>query len=77
MEDFINVSDTDNKTNFRVFYDIYSTPVLYLLDKDKKILAKRLDIYNLKKYLNHDLGLPEPIAKPGETEEPEKVPEEK
>jgi hypothetical protein len=25
-------------------------------------MAKRLDIYNLKKYLNHELGLPEPPA---------------
>jgi peroxiredoxin len=66
MEDFVNVTDPDNKTNFRVFYDIYSTPVIYLLDKDKRILAKRLDIFNLKKYLNHELGLPEPEAKPEE-----------
>jgi peroxiredoxin len=69
MEDFINVADPQNKTNFRVFYDIYSTPVIYLLDKDKKIMAKRLDIFNLKKYLHHELGLPEPVAKPGETAE--------
>ncbi len=62
MEDFVNVADPQNKTNFRIFYDIYSTPVIYLLDKDKKIMAKRLDIYNLKKYLNHELGLPEPPA---------------
>ncbi|HEX2900097.1 MAG TPA: TlpA disulfide reductase family protein [Bacteroidia bacterium] len=62
MEDFINVADPENKTNFRIFYDIYSTPVIYLLDKDKMIMAKRLDLYNLKKYLNHELGLPEPPA---------------
>lgn len=65
MGDFINVADPENKTNFRIFYDIYSTPVIYLLDKDKNILAKRLDIYNLKKYLNHELGLPEPPAPEG------------
>lgn len=71
MEEFINLTDEGNKTNFRVFYDIYSTPVIYLLDKDKKIMAKRLDIFNLKKYLNHELGLPEPIEEPGKTEEPD------
>lgn len=69
MEDFINVADPENKTNFRVFYDIYSTPVIYLLDKDKKIMAKRLDIFNLKKFLNHELGLPEPTPDPNETHE--------
>jgi peroxiredoxin len=71
MENFINASDPQNKTNFRVFYDIYSTPVIYLLDKDKKILAKRLDIFNLKKYLNHELGLPEPVEDPNEKSEPD------
>jgi peroxiredoxin len=70
MEDFINVTDPDNKTNFRTFYDIYSTPVIYLLDKDKKIMAKRLDIYNLKKYLHHELGLPDlPAPSPEEGDE--------
>ena len=29
-------------SNWRDQYDIYSTPVIYLLDKDKKILAKRI-----------------------------------
>ncbi len=40
---WINVSDTLHMTHFRDYYDIYSTPVMYLLDKDKKIIAKRLD----------------------------------
>ncbi len=40
---WINVSDTLHITRFRDYYDIYSTPVMYLLDKDKKIIAKRLD----------------------------------
>ncbi len=69
MEDFTNAVDVGNKTNFRVFYDIYSTPVIYLLDQDKRIMAKRLDIFNLKKYLNHELGLPEPVEEPGSHDE--------
>ena len=36
--------DPQNQTNFRVYYHIDSTPVMYLLDKDKKIIAKKLDI---------------------------------
>ena len=42
--DFINCWDPQNQTNFRVYYHIDSTPVMYLLDKDKKIIAKKLDI---------------------------------
>ena len=48
--DWLNVADInhDNEGNpvassdWRDKYDIYSTPVIYLLDKDKKILAKRI-----------------------------------
>ncbi len=43
LHKWINVSDTLHMTHFRDYYDIYSTPVMYLLDKDKKIMAKRLD----------------------------------
>lgn len=53
--DFINCYDPNYETNFRVLYDVYSTPTIYLLDKDKKIIAKRIDIENLKNILNHEL----------------------
>jgi len=50
-----NVHDMYNETNFRHVYDIYSTPVIYLLDKNKTILAKRITVEQLdmflKKYL--------------------------
>ena len=45
--------------------------MIYLLDNDKKIMAKRLDIFNLKKYLHHELGLPEPIEDPAGPDGPE------
>jgi protein-disulfide isomerase len=31
-----------NQPNFRQLYDVITTPVLYLLDKDKRIIAKKL-----------------------------------
>lgn len=31
-----------NKPGFRQLYDVYQTPMLYLLDRDKKIIAKKL-----------------------------------
>ena len=64
LHDWINAADPENKTGFRVLYDIYSTPVIYLLDDNKVILGKRLDIANMKKVLHHELGLPEPVIKP-------------
>jgi thiol-disulfide isomerase/thioredoxin len=40
--DFINVFDPVHINNLKERFDIYSTPVIYILDKDKKIKAKRL-----------------------------------
>ena len=52
--DWINVSDLFNNTNFRNFYDIYSTPVIYLLDEQKRIIAKRLDTEKIREFINHE-----------------------
>lgn len=40
--DFINVFDPIHLNNLKERFDIYSTPVIYILDKDKRIKAKRL-----------------------------------
>lgn len=51
--DFINGSDGGEFTsNFRHTYDVYSTPQTYLLDKDKKIIIKKVEIEELDKFLD-------------------------
>jgi peroxiredoxin len=47
ISDWVHVWDPEHKSRFRADYDIYSTPVLYLLDEDKIIRGKRLDHTNL------------------------------
>jgi thiol-disulfide isomerase/thioredoxin len=42
LNDFINVFDPIHLNNLKERFDIYSTPVIYILDKDKRIKAKRL-----------------------------------
>lgn len=49
--DFFHVYDPVHFNNLKDKYDIYSTPVIYVLDKDKKILAKRLGSEQVKGYL--------------------------
>lgn len=41
VEEWTNVADLYLQNNFREVYDISSTPRAFLLDKDKKIIAKR------------------------------------
>jgi len=55
MFDFINVFDPYQNTNFRTLYDIYSTPVVYVLNKERKIIAKRLPPETVVDLLNHEI----------------------
>ncbi len=55
--DWIHLYDPYNKSNFRNNYDIYSTPVIYILDKDKKILAKRIGSEQIPGFLDHHFKL--------------------
>ena len=53
INDWTNVWDPSVTSNFRSLYDIYSTPVIYILDTTKHIIAKRLDVESAVKFLNH------------------------
>jgi hypothetical protein len=51
--DWTNVWDPSVTSNFRYLYDVFSTPVIYILDPTKHIIAKRLDVESAVKFLNH------------------------
>ncbi len=51
--DFINVFDPVHINNIKVKYDINSTPVIYILDKDKKIKGKKLGAESVPGLLNY------------------------
>ena len=55
--DWINVQDPEQRTGYKKTFDIYSTPVIYVLDADKKIIAKRIDSETLQNLLNKKLGI--------------------
>ncbi len=48
---WINVFDPQNETYFRHYYDIYSTPTIYILDPDKTIIAKRIGIETVEQMI--------------------------
>lgn len=50
---WINVNDINHQSNFRQLYDIYSTPVIYILDDKKVIRAKRIGAEQIDEFLNH------------------------
>jgi thiol-disulfide isomerase/thioredoxin len=51
---WINVWDPNRITNYHKLYDIYSTPIIYILDKDKKIIAKRIGIESVEKFIEEE-----------------------
>jgi thiol-disulfide isomerase/thioredoxin len=56
MGNLINVSDSPQKQdNFRYYYDTTSTPVIILLDKDKKIIAKKVGAEQLEQILDSEM----------------------
>ncbi len=44
IDDWINVNDIKNRSGFRDKYDIYSIPLIFLIDENKKILAKQIGV---------------------------------
>ena len=67
LKDWIHVYQTQamkdadyaaNKAGFRQLYDVYQTPILYLLDNEKRIIAKKLSYSQLDDFLQVKLGNP-------------------
>jgi peroxiredoxin len=50
---WLNVWDSYTATDFKNIYDIYSTPVVYLLDENKRILAKRIGVEQLEDFYDN------------------------
>lgn len=52
LEEWINVYDPYRRTNFRTYYNINSTPQIFILDKDKTIIAKRISVDQIGGFLD-------------------------
>ncbi len=44
---WVNLADLESKTNVRYYYDVRSTPTVYILDKNKKIILKKIDVLDI------------------------------
>ena len=55
--DWINVADPKYQNNFRYEFDITSTPQIYLLDSNKDIIAKKIDVEILADILSKKLNM--------------------
>jgi thiol-disulfide isomerase/thioredoxin len=51
ITEWYNMRDKGNHTDFKKTYDIYATPVMYILDKNKKIIAKRIGVEDVDGFI--------------------------
>ncbi|MPR33183.1 thioredoxin-like domain-containing protein [Salmonirosea aquatica] len=52
LEEILNGYDYTSRTDYRTQYDVFSTPTIYVLDKNKKIIARRMPIEQLDDFFN-------------------------
>lgn len=52
LDGWIHVWDPNHLSNFQVTYNIRTTPMIYVLDENKKIIAKKLTVEQVKDILN-------------------------
>ena len=48
---WINGWDPQRMSRFDYFYNVESTPMIYILDRNKKIIAKRLGVENIGSFI--------------------------
>lgn len=56
QDGWIHAIDQYGQNIFRVKYDVQSTPIVIILDKDKKILAKKINIEDIKNLIEFDMS---------------------
>ena len=54
---WINVGGNKANMDYRIVYDVQTTPVIFVLDKDKNIIVKKIGIDELENFIrNYDAG---------------------
>ena len=54
---WINVGGTTATMDYRIEFDVVTTPVIYVLDREKKIIVKKIGVDELENFLrNYDSG---------------------
>jgi len=52
ITDWINAADMDYKSKYWMNYDVSGVPSVYILDKNKRIIAKKIDEKNIKRIMD-------------------------
>ena len=55
--DWLHAVDPYHRSRFSKIYDLKSTPQIFVLDRDKQILSKRIGAEQLEDVLNHIMNV--------------------
>ncbi len=55
--DWVNLADPHMRSNFRYEFNIETTPQIFILDADKKIIAKKLDVEQIEEFINRQIEI--------------------
>ena len=50
---WINGWDPERSSHFDYYYNVQSTPMVYILDRNKKIIAKKLAVENIGSFIDN------------------------
>ena len=53
LSGWINAADPDYRDNFRAYYNIVTTPRIFVLDKNKEIIAKGIGVEQIAEFVDH------------------------
>jgi thiol-disulfide isomerase/thioredoxin len=53
LEEMVNTFDALNEVDFNRKFDVVTTPMIYVLDKNKKIIARKMPVEQLDDFLNY------------------------
>jgi len=63
--DWVNLADPNMRSNFRYEFNIETTPQLFILDADKRIIAKKLDVEQIEDFINRQIEINKNMSKSG------------
>ncbi len=53
-EGWLHLNDDDRRSNMRYYYDVETTPLIVLLNPERKIIAKKITFEDIFKIINRD-----------------------
>jgi len=54
LTSWINGWDPERRTNYAFYYNVKDTPLIYILDRNKKIIAKKIGVEDIVPFIaNH------------------------